>query len=51
MVDQLSLPTSGVKNPYVGPRSFLLRERLFFGRERETRELANLVTAERLVLE
>lgn len=38
------------RNPYVGPRSFDLRESLFFGRDRETRELTALLTARRVVL-
>jgi hypothetical protein len=37
-------------NPFVGPRSFRLREACFYGRQREIRELVNLITAERLVL-
>lgn len=35
-------------NPYVGPRSFLPHEQLY-GREVETRKLANLLGAERIV--
>jgi WD40 repeat protein len=39
------------KNPYVGPRTFLKEEsHLFFGREREARDLTALVASERLVL-
>lgn len=39
------------ENPYVGPRTFRKEERhLFFGREREARDLLSLVIAERLVL-
>jgi hypothetical protein len=38
-------------NPYVGPRTFTYAEReLFFGREREARELLARVISERLVL-
>lgn len=39
------------KNPYVGPRTFLKEEsHLFFGREREARDLTALVASERLAL-
>jgi hypothetical protein len=38
-------------NPYVGPRPFGTDQRaLFFGRDREVRELADLLVAERVVL-
>src|SRR5215213_7200215 len=38
-------------NPYIGPRTFLKEERhLFFGRDREARDLTALVVTERLVL-
>src|SRR3990170_2498802 len=38
-------------NPYVGPRTFLKEEgHLFFGREREARDLIALVASEQLVL-
>ncbi len=38
-------------NPYVGPRTFSRAEsHLFFGREREARDLLSLVVSERLVL-
>ena len=38
-------------NPYVGPRTFTQAEhRLFFGREREARDLLGRVLSERLVL-
>jgi hypothetical protein len=37
-------------NPYVGPRSFDLREALFYGRDREARELTSLLTARRVVV-
>ncbi|MCL4869223.1 MAG: hypothetical protein KJ063_09650 [Anaerolineae bacterium] len=38
-------------NPYVGPRTFLEEDaRLFFGREREARELLSLVISEPLTL-
>ena len=38
-------------NPYVGPRSFERKERaLFFGREREARDLLALAISKRLVL-
>ncbi|MCI5124141.1 MAG: hypothetical protein D3925_06605, partial [Candidatus Electrothrix sp. AR5] len=40
-----------MKNPYVGPRSFTIRERnFFFGRDREAQNLLSLVISERLVL-
>jgi len=39
------------KNPYVGPRTFLKEEgNLFFGRDREARDLLSLVASEQLVL-
>ena len=39
------------RNPYPGPRPFEREEqRLFFGREREVRELRSLITAHRAVL-
>jgi WD40 repeat protein len=39
------------QNPYVGPRTFLKEEgHLFFGRDRESRDLTALVVSERLVL-
>jgi hypothetical protein len=37
------------QNPYVGPRAFRAGE-AFFGRDREQRDLANLLIAERVVL-
>ena len=38
-------------NPYVGPRTFLKNEgHLFFGRDREARDLFSLVNSEQLVL-
>lgn len=38
-------------NPYVGPRTFLKNEgHLFFGRDREARDLLSLVNSEKLVL-
>ena len=37
------------KNPHVGPRAFRVGE-AFFGRDREQRDLANLLIAERGVL-
>src|SRR5688500_17046963 len=38
-------------NPYVGPRTFLKNEsHLFFGRDREARDLLALVNSEKLVL-
>ncbi len=40
-----------VQNPYVGPRTFTYEQRaLFFGRERETRDLLARVLSERLLL-
>ena len=36
-------------NPYVGPRSFRVGERMY-GRKRETTQLLNLIVAERIVL-
>lgn len=39
------------QNPYIGPRTFRREEgHLFFGREREARDLLSLVASERLVL-
>jgi len=39
------------QNPYVGPRTFQREERhLFFGRDRESRDLSSLVLSEQLVL-
>jgi hypothetical protein len=39
------------KNPYVGPRAFRNKEEeLFFGRDREKRELSDLLISERIVL-
>ena len=39
------------QNPYVGPRTFQREERhLFFGRDRESRDLSALVLSEQLVL-
>lgn len=39
------------KNPYVGPRTFLKEEgHLFFGRDREARDLSALVASDKLVL-
>jgi ABC-type transport system involved in cytochrome bd biosynthesis fused ATPase/permease subunit len=39
------------KNPYVGPRTFQRDEgHLFYGREREARDLIALVSTERLVV-
>ena len=46
-----NLPTSQVVNPYVGPRTFAYEQRhLFFGREREARDLLARVLSERLLL-
>jgi hypothetical protein len=40
-----------IDNPYVGPRTFKEEQQdLFFGREREAKDLLSLVLAERLVL-
>jgi hypothetical protein len=39
----------GLSNPYVGPRAFGSDDRLY-GRDRETRELFDLLIAERIVL-
>jgi len=40
-----------MNNPYIGPRTFLKEEgHLFFGRDREARDLAALVISENLVL-
>ena len=41
--------TSSRSNPYVGPRAFQTGERLY-GRDREVRELLDLLIAERIVL-
>ena len=42
---------TNLKNPYVGPRTFQREDRdLFFGRDREARDLMALVTSERLIL-
>ena len=38
----------GLSNPYVGPRAFGSDDRLY-GRDRETRELFDLLIAERIV--
>jgi hypothetical protein len=47
-----SAPPRGARrrNPYVGPRAFRNAEELFFGRDREKRELTDLLIAERVVL-
>ena len=45
----MSLASNGLDNPYVGPRAFRADEP-FFGRERDTNQLLNLVIAERIVL-
>jgi hypothetical protein len=46
-----SIMSTTSKNPYIGPRTFLKEEgHLFFGRDRESRDLAALVVSERLVL-
>jgi hypothetical protein len=38
-------------NPYVGPRTFVeAQRRLFFGRDREARDLTARIVAERLLL-
>ncbi len=43
--------TTAHTNPYVGPRTFLKIEgHLFFGRDREARDLLSLVNSEKLVL-
>ena len=43
--------TSGERTPYVGPRTFLKEEgHLFYGREREARDLIALVVSEQVVL-
>ncbi len=43
--------SSKQQNPYIGPRTFQRNEgHLFFGREREARDLTALVASERLVL-
>src|SRR5512147_1721529 len=44
----MSEPIEG-KSPYIGPRAFTTGEDLY-GRERETRELLDLMIAERIVL-
>lgn len=45
------LPSGGSTNPYVGPRTFSHEQRhLFFGREREARDLLARVLSERLLL-
>ena len=44
-------PTTPPTNPYVGPRTFSYEQRdLFFGREREARDLLARVLSERLLL-
>jgi hypothetical protein len=40
---------SMAENPYVGPRAFRAKEHLY-GRERETRELADMLISQRIVL-
>lgn len=43
--------TTNPKNPYVGPRTFQREDRdLFFGRDREARDLMALISSERLIL-
>ncbi|MEM7031227.1 MAG: hypothetical protein AAF629_16815 [Chloroflexota bacterium] len=37
-------------NPYVGPRTFTEKDKYFFGRSQETRDLLALIAAEKLVL-
>lgn len=40
-----------LKNPYIGPRTFLREEgELFFGRDREGRDIGALITSDRLVV-
>lgn len=47
-------PTNGTSNPYVGPRPFqeddVKKGRKLYGRQRETRQLLDLLIAERLVM-
>ena len=54
MANESDTPTTDVpafENPYVGPRTFTQAEStVFFGREREARELLSLVISQRLVL-
>ena len=45
----MSNPPGGIPNPYVGPRSFQVGERIY-GRKREANQLLNLIVAERIVL-
>lgn len=50
-VSPANTETSQDRNPYVGPRTFTRKDGdRFYGRERESRDLLALVTAERLVL-
>ena len=48
-VNDLSGAGRAARNPYVGPRAFSAGDALF-GRDRERRDLANLLIAERVVL-
>jgi hypothetical protein len=45
----MTTPPSQPRNPYVGPRSFQIGERIY-GRKREANQLINLIVAERIVL-
>jgi WD40 repeat protein len=41
--------SEALPNPYIGPRAFMAGEKLY-GRSREANQLANLLTAERIIL-
>jgi WD40 repeat protein len=51
MIQSSHHPLAQLANPYVGPRTFAYEQRrLFFGREREARDLLARVLSERLLL-
>ena len=45
----MTAPQANQTNPYVGPRSFRVGEKMY-GRQRESHQLTNLIVAERIVL-
>jgi hypothetical protein len=46
----VSTAVDGNESPYIGPRPFQRGDRMFFGRDREVRELVSLVVAHRIVV-